>query len=77
VTLRCLETSFSQGGKWKALISKYIGTIPPSGDVWCMAEQSMSAVPLPSAAVTSAMMAKVGAAARRSQESANSFCHSV
>ena len=26
------EISFSQGARWKALISKYIGTIPPSGD---------------------------------------------
>jgi len=23
--------SFNQGDKWKALISRYIGTIPPSG----------------------------------------------
>ncbi|WP_420882075.1 hypothetical protein [Rhizobium gallicum] len=33
VPLRRLEISFSQGAKWKALISKYIGTIPVSGDV--------------------------------------------
>jgi hypothetical protein len=26
--LRQLETSFSKGAEWKALISKYIGTIP-------------------------------------------------
>ena len=29
-----LEISFSQGGAWKALISKYIGIIPLSGDVF-------------------------------------------
>jgi hypothetical protein len=56
---------FSQGAKWKALISAYIGTIPLSGDAPCMAEQSISGVP-PSADV-SAMIAKVGAAARDSQ----------
>jgi hypothetical protein len=58
--------SFSQGAKWKALISAYIGTIPLSGDAPCMAEQSISGVP-PSADVSSAMIAKVGAAARDSQ----------
>jgi hypothetical protein len=42
VALHCLETSFSQGRKWKALISKYIGTIPSSGDAWSTAEQSMA-----------------------------------
>ena len=30
--LRRLTISFSQGAEWKALISKYIGTIPLSGD---------------------------------------------
>jgi hypothetical protein len=35
------EISCSQGGEWKALISKYIGVIPPSGDV-CAAEQRIS-----------------------------------
>jgi hypothetical protein len=64
--LRQLETSFSQGAEWKALISKYIGTIPLSGDASCAAEQSKSAGP-PRTAVSSAMMAKVGAAARHSQ----------
>ena len=33
--LRRLEISFSQGAEWKALISKYIGTIPLSGDASC------------------------------------------
>ena len=58
--------SFSQGAKWKALISAYIGTIPLSGDAPCMGEQSMSGVP-PSADVSTAIIAKVGAAARDSQ----------
>jgi hypothetical protein len=49
-------------------MSKYIGTIPLSGDA-SAAEQSMSAPPL-SAPVSSAMMAKVGAAARWSQSGA-------
>jgi hypothetical protein len=35
--LRQLETSFSLGAEWKALISKYIGTIPLSGDASCAA----------------------------------------
>jgi hypothetical protein len=59
------EISFSQGAEWKALISKYIGTIPLSGDASCTAEQSMPGVP--PTPVTSAMIAKVGVAARQSQ----------
>jgi hypothetical protein len=54
---------FSHGGEWKALISKYIETIPVSGHASCVAEQSMSGEPLPWIPVTSAMIAKVGAAA--------------
>jgi hypothetical protein len=65
--LRRLETSFSQGAEWKALISKYIGTIPLSGDASCAAEQSISGGPPPR---SSAMIAKVGAAARHSQSAA-------
>src|SRR5258708_15699686 len=67
-----LEISFSQGAEWKALISKYIGTIPLSGDASCAAEQSMSAGPPPRTPVSSAMIAKVGAAARHSQSAAPS-----
>jgi hypothetical protein len=63
------EISFNQGAEWKALISKYIGTIPLSDDASCAAEQSPSAA-LPSTAVSSAMTAKVGAAARHSQSAA-------
>jgi len=44
---RRLAASFSQGAKWKALISKYIATIPLSGDASCAAEQSMSGMPPP------------------------------
>ena len=65
---RRLEISFSQGAKWKALMSKYIGAIPLSGDA---AEQSISGGPLPTP-VSSAMMAKVGAAARHNQSAAPS-----
>jgi len=65
-----LEISFSQGAGWKALISKYIGTIPLSGDASCAAEQSISGGPPPRTPVNSAMIAKVGAAARHSQSAA-------
>ena len=68
--VRRLEISFSQGAKWKALISRYIGTIPLSGDASCAAEQSMSAELPPRTPVSSAMIAKVGAAARYSQSAA-------
>jgi hypothetical protein len=37
-----LEISFSQGGEWRALISKYIGVIPLSSDVCSAAEQKIS-----------------------------------
>ena len=62
-----LEISFSQDAEWKALISKYIGIIPLSGDGCSAAEQSMSGGPPPRTAVSSAMTAKVGAAASDSQ----------
>jgi hypothetical protein len=64
IVLRRDEISFSQGAEWKALISKYIGTIPLSGDASWAAAQSMSGGPPPSTPVSSAMIAKVGAAAR-------------
>jgi pimeloyl-ACP methyl ester carboxylesterase len=44
--LRRREISFSQGAKWNALISTYIGTIPLSGEASCPAEHIMSAPPL-------------------------------
>jgi hypothetical protein len=46
-------------------MSKYIGTIPASGEAPCAAEQIISAPPV--ADVSSAMIANVGAAARDSQ----------
>src|SRR5881397_1382670 len=58
-----LEISFSQGAVWKALIRRYIGTIPLSGDVPAI-EHNSSADPPPRTQVSSAMVAKVGAAAR-------------
>jgi hypothetical protein len=64
---RRLEISFSQGGEWKALISKYIGIIPLSGDVGSAAEQRRSGWPPTGTPVNSAIIAKVGAAARHSQ----------
>jgi hypothetical protein len=67
-----LEISFSQGAAWKTLISQYIRAIPLSGDAFCADEQSMSAGPPPRTPVSSAKMAKVGAAARRSQSAAPS-----
>src|SRR4051794_37247291 len=67
--VRRLEIHLSQGAAWNALISQYIGAIPPSGAACCAAEQSMSAG-APGAAASSAMTAKVGAAARHSQSAA-------
>jgi hypothetical protein len=64
IVLRRDEISFSQGAEWKALISRYIGTIPLSGDASWAAAQSMSGGPPPGTPVSSAMIAKVGAAAR-------------
>src|SRR3546814_16944161 len=58
------------GAEWKALISRYIETIPLNGDVSCAAMQSMSEPP--EAAVSSAMAAKVGVAARLSRSPAPS-----
>jgi hypothetical protein len=55
----------SQGAEWKALIRKYIGTIPPTGDAFA-AEQRLSNGPLPATAVSSAMTAKAGVAASAS-----------
>jgi hypothetical protein len=62
-----LDVSFSQGAAWKALISQYIAAIPLSGDACCAAAQSMSGGPALEKAISSAMVAKVGAAARHSQ----------
>jgi len=56
-----VSASFSQGAEWKTLINKYIGTIPPSGDTPAV-EHSTSADPR--TPVSSAIVAKVGAAAR-------------
>jgi hypothetical protein len=67
--LRRLQTSFNQGVEWKTLISKYIGTIPLKGNASGAAEQSMAGGP-PRADVSSAMIAKVGAAARHNQSAA-------
>ena len=64
--LRRLEISFSQGAEWKALISIYIGTILVSGDPR-QAEQSIFIGLPPRTPVISAMIAKVGVAARHSQ----------
>jgi hypothetical protein len=61
-----LDISFSQGDEWKALISKYIGIIPVSGDACAAAEQRISVWP-PKTSVSRAMIAKVGAAPRHSQ----------
>src|SRR4029434_11310196 len=63
--------SFSHGAEWEALISRYIVTIPLTGDT-CAAEQSISAGPPPRTPVSSAMMAKVGDAARASPSAAQS-----
>jgi hypothetical protein len=71
-----LLISLSHGAEWKALISKYIGTIPVNGDTSPAAEHSIPGMPPPWSAVRSAMIAKVGAAARASKPSALALGHS-
>ena len=61
--------SFSHGAKWKALINRYIGTIPVKGDASGPAEQSIPGMPPSRDPVRTAMMAKVGVAARDSKRS--------
>src|SRR5882757_812687 len=61
--LRRLKISLSHGAEWKALISTYIGTMPLSGDALTI-EHNASGDPPPRTPVSSAMIAKVGAAAR-------------
>jgi hypothetical protein len=68
--VRQLVISLSHGAEWKTLISKYIGTIPVNGDASCAAEHSMPGMPPSWIPVSSAMMAKAGAAASDSQPSA-------
>jgi len=64
------ESSLSQGAKWKVLINTYIGTIPVSGDPSRAAEQSISGMLSLWTAASSAMLAKVGVAARDSKQAA-------
>ncbi len=64
-----LQIIFSQGPKWKALISKYIAAIPLSGEAASPAEQSPSGGP-PLTPASSAMIANVGVAARPNQAAA-------
>jgi len=71
-----LVISLSHGAEWKALISKYIGTIPVNGDASCAAEHSIPGMPPAWIPVRSAMIAKVGAAARDSEQSALALGHS-
>jgi hypothetical protein len=67
------EISFSHGPEWKAHINMYIGTIPLSADAFGAAAQSISSGLPPGTAVSSAMTAKVGAAARDSQSATPSM----
>jgi hypothetical protein len=41
-TLCLPKISFSQGAEWNVLISKYIGTMPLSGDTAGAAEESIT-----------------------------------
>jgi hypothetical protein len=59
--------SFSQGAEWKALIREYITTIASKEAPCCVAAQSKSGWPTLKATVSSAMIAKVGEAARASK----------
>jgi hypothetical protein len=71
-----LVISLSHGAEWKALISKYIGTIPVNGDALVAAEHSIPGMPTSWIPVTSAMIAKIGAAASDSKRSALALGHS-
>jgi hypothetical protein len=71
-----LAISLSQGDKWKVLISKYIGTIPVNGDASCAAKHCIPGMPPSWIPVRSAMIAKAGAAARDSKQSALALGHS-
>jgi len=66
--LRRLAISLNHGAEWKALISKYIGTIPVNGDALCAAEHNIPDIPPSWIPVSSAMIAKAGAAARDSKQ---------
>ncbi len=61
--------SFSHGAAWKTLISRYMETIPPSGDA-CAPEHSIRAASSPEMPASSAATAKVGDAAKASQSAA-------
>ena len=61
--------SFSHGAAWKTLISRYMETIPPSGDA-CAPEHSIRAASSPEMSASSAATAKVGDAAKASQSAA-------
>jgi hypothetical protein len=60
------QNSFSHGAEWNTLINKYIGIIPLRGDACCIAAHRILGTPPPKA-VSNAMMAKVGVAARQRQ----------
>jgi hypothetical protein len=64
------EINFNQGAAWKALISRYIGAIPLSGDIPYADEQSISGGPPPKIPVSRAIVARVGAAASDIQPAA-------
>src|SRR5690606_24479811 len=57
-----VDTSLSQGGRWKRLISKCIAAMPPTGKKPGSRAQSIAAEP--SRAASSAMSGKTGAAAK-------------
>jgi hypothetical protein len=65
VPLRRLTINLTHGAEWKTLISTYMTVIPLNGEASCAAKQIMSAPP--AKAVSSAMNAKLGAAARHNQ----------
>jgi hypothetical protein len=65
----CAEASFSQGDRWKRLISRYIAAMPP------MLEPGVhNAIGDALLAAMQAMTAKVGDAARDSQPAAPRAC---
>jgi hypothetical protein len=64
------EISLSHGPKWKMHINRYIRHIPLSGNAFPGGGQSISGMPPPWIPVSTAMIAKAGAAARHSKRSA-------
>src|ERR1700693_5991833 len=69
------EASFSQGDRWKRLISTYIAVMPSIGRM--LEPEEQSAIGGASSAAIHAMSAKVGEAAMASQPAAPRACQAL